>query len=414
MTQLAAKENRRAMLSLYESHKKTVYFVCRYLMVDEERAKEAAAKVYEDLWEELSGGTVIAESELRQHLLKNAVKICQQQLGAAAFGAEKFTAEMNRTEGTDDCQAGEYIVWLLENLPERQRACFLLYTVADVTARQTAELLKLDLKETETQWKAMENQIVRQLTDFKVMDSIGSLNYSVLCEEVEVMAKEAKVPLELDNRVQTHILETTKARYRRKTRITVITVVAAVVVCIAVAVLIWTLTRKVYTYKAEIEIQDYGTITVGLDEEAAPATVENFIALAESGFYDGLTFHRIIEGFMMQGGDPNGDGSGGSGENIVGEFAYNGYTNDLSHTRGAISMARSSDYNSASSQFFIVHEDSTFLDGQYAVFGYVLDGIEIVDQVCADAEPVDSNGTILTDAQPVITTIRIIDESSGS
>ncbi|MBQ7359422.1 MAG: peptidylprolyl isomerase [Lachnospiraceae bacterium] len=158
---------------------------------------------------------------------------------------------------------------------------------------------------------------------------------------------------------------------------------------------------------ADIEIENYGIITVYLDGEAAPITVNNFVELAKSGFYDGLTFHRIIEGFMMQGGDPNGNGTGGSDNTIVGEFTDNGYANFLSHTRGTISMARSSAYNSASSQFFIVHEDSTFLDGQYAAFGYVTEGMDVVDKVCADAVPIDGNGLILSDEQPVITSITI-------
>lgn len=161
------------------------------------------------------------------------------------------------------------------------------------------------------------------------------------------------------------------------------------------------------TYYADIEIADYGTITVKLDQASAPISAANFVELAESGFYDGLTFHRIIEDFMMQGGDPNGNGTGGSDNNIIGEFTDNGYDNELSHTRGAISMARSTDYNSASSQFFIVHEDSTHLDGQYAVFGYVTEGMDVVDKVCEESEPTDNNGTIKVDAQPVITSITI-------
>ena len=158
---------------------------------------------------------------------------------------------------------------------------------------------------------------------------------------------------------------------------------------------------------ADIEIENYGTITVALDKTSAPVTVDNFINLAESGFYDGLTFHRIMEGFMMQGGDPKGDGSGGADSKIVGEFKENGYDNNLSHTRGAISMARAMAYDSASSQFFIVHEDSTFLDGTYAGFGYVTEGMDIVDQICEEAVPTDNNGTIPKEAQPVIKTITI-------
>ena len=161
------------------------------------------------------------------------------------------------------------------------------------------------------------------------------------------------------------------------------------------------------TIIADIDIADYGRITVALDPAAAPLTVENFVSLAESGFYDGLTFHRIMEGFMMQGGDPDGNGSGGSGKNIKGEFSSNGVDNPLSHTRGAISMARAKAPDSASSQFFIVHEDSTFLDGDYAAFGYVTEGMDIVDRVCQDAEPVDNNGAILPENQPVITAITI-------
>ena len=127
--------------------------------------------------------------------------------------------------------------------------------------------------------------------------------------------------------------------------------------------------NPVGSYTAVIEVENYGTITVTLDETAAPETVKNFVSLAQDGFYDGLTFHRIISGFMIQGGDPNGDGTGGSKQTIKGEFSNNGVENNLSHTRGAISMARSDEYDSASSQFFIVHEDSTYLDGNYAVFG---------------------------------------------
>lgn len=154
-------------------------------------------------------------------------------------------------------------------------------------------------------------------------------------------------------------------------------------------------------------MEGYGTITLALDAAAAPVTTENFVSLAKAGFYDGLTFHRIIEGFMIQGGDPNGNGTGGSEQTIKGEFSANGVENDLSHTRGAISMARSEDYDSASSQFFIVHEDSTFLDGGYAAFGYVTEGMDVVDAICADAQPTDGNGSIAPEDQPVIKSVTI-------
>lgn len=160
---------------------------------------------------------------------------------------------------------------------------------------------------------------------------------------------------------------------------------------------------------AEIEVEDYGTIAVSLDRGSAPITVDNFILLAESGFYDGLTFHRIIEGFMIQGGDPSGNGTGGSDNTIKGEFTSNQVNNKLQNTRGAIAMARSQDKNSASSQFFIVHQDSPHLDGDYAVFGYVTDGMEVVDKICKDAVVQDGNGTVFPENQPIITSIKIID-----
>ena len=134
-----------------------------------------------------------------------------------------------------------------------------------------------------------------------------------------------------------------------------------------------------------IEMENGKTIDLELDYTAAPKTAANFEKLVKEGFYNGLIFHRVIEGFMIQGGDPTGTGMGGSKEKIVGEFAINGINTPLSHERGVISMARSQNPNSASSQFFIVHEDSTFLDGQYAAFGKVVAGMETVDEIAKTA-----------------------------
>ena len=162
-------------------------------------------------------------------------------------------------------------------------------------------------------------------------------------------------------------------------------------------------------HHAEITIKDHGTIAIELDGDAAPRTVQNFMDLVNDGFYDGLTFHRIISGFMMQGGDPLGNGTGGSPDTIKGEFAENGVKNTLSHTRGAVSMARSGDPDSASSQFFIVQQDSTYLDGQYACFGYVTNGMDVVDEICDNTPVTDENGTVEAADQPVIESIKMID-----
>ena len=187
------------------------------------------------------------------------------------------------------------------------------------------------------------------------------------------------------------------------------------------------------SYTAVIKVKDLGDITVELDAKTAPITVANFVTLAKSGFYDGLTFHRIIDGFMVQGGDPNGNGTGGSSKNIKGEFSANGVENNLKHDRGVISMARSGSayeqylamgyklsdlpaeaksdieraMNSASSQFFIMHKDSPHLDGNYAAFGKVTSGMEIVDKMAETTPVTDSNGTVAKENQPVIESVTI-------
>lgn len=158
-----------------------------------------------------------------------------------------------------------------------------------------------------------------------------------------------------------------------------------------------------------MQVKDYGDVKIELDADTAPITVTNFVKLVKNKFYDGLTFHRIMDGFMIQGGDPNGDGTGGSDETIKGEFEANGVKNNISHKRGVISMARSMNNDSASSQFFIVQQDSTFLDKQYAAFGHVTSGMDVVDKIAKDANPTDDNGTIPENEQPVINYIKVID-----
>lgn len=157
-------------------------------------------------------------------------------------------------------------------------------------------------------------------------------------------------------------------------------------------------------YNVEIIVKDYGKIKLELDADTAPITVTNFINLVNRKYYDGTKFHRIMEGFMIQGGSGS--------ENLTpikGEFSNNGIKNDISHVRGVISMARTSVPDSATSQFFIVHEDSKFLDGNYAAFGHVTEGIEVVDKIAEDSNPTDDNGTIRESEQPIIESIRVID-----
>ena len=155
-----------------------------------------------------------------------------------------------------------------------------------------------------------------------------------------------------------------------------------------------------------ITMQNGKTIDIELDHSAAPITCENFEKLVKDGFYNGLTFHRIIPGFMIQGGDPQGTGMGGPGWHIKGEFAHNGWNNPIKHTRGVISMARAMDPNSAGSQFFIMHEDAPHLDGDYAAFGHVVNGMDVVDEIAATP----TNYADKPLKPQVIKTIRVVEE----
>jgi len=162
--------------------------------------------------------------------------------------------------------------------------------------------------------------------------------------------------------------------------------------------------------KVKIEFEDFGDVIVELNHEAAPQTVDNFLRLVNDGFYDGLGFHRIIEGFMIQGGDPTGTGMGdGSTENIVGEFSANGIENNIHHRRGVISMARSMDFDSASSQFFIMHQDGFFLDGEYAGFGRVVEGMDVVDAIAENTPVTDGNGSVSPENHPKMLRVSVVD-----
>lgn len=165
------------------------------------------------------------------------------------------------------------------------------------------------------------------------------------------------------------------------------------------------------THYVRMDIKDYGSLYLKLDADVAPATVTNFIWNVNNGFYNGLTFHRVVDHFMIQGGDPRANGSGGGAYDLPGEFAANGVENSISHVRGTISMARlDEDYNSASSQFFIMQEDFTELDGLYAAFGTVVYGMDHVDTICSNVPVADENGFVLYENQPVISSAVILTE----
>lgn len=202
-------------------------------------------------------------------------------------------------------------------------------------------------------------------------------------------------------------LEQQKVQKKKRNRMILGIVAAAVLVAILVGVLIWAFSGVDTSdaIKVAIEIKDYGKITLELYPNEAPITVENFVNYVEDGFYDGLIFHRVIEGFMIQGGDPTGTGYGDTKlETIKGEFSANGVDNDLKFERGVIGMARSDEPDSASSQFFIMHKRAESLDGKYAAFGKVIDGMDVVDAVatCEKTDVIDGSGNHYVPAEKVI------------
>ncbi len=217
---------------------------------------------------------------------------------------------------------------------------------------------------------------------------------------------------------QTGKVKPTVKKKKKLSKDAIIGIVCLAVILIATAVAITFCALNNRPAYVKITVEGHGDIILELDPKTAPITVDNFLTLANDGFYDGLTFHRIIENFMIQGGDPKANGTGGNTDkngkeiNIKGEFSANGVVNNISHKRGVISMARSNDYDSASSQFFICNADYPSLDGNYAAFGWVIAGMDVVDSITKEGMKYTSaaqNGAISKkEDQPVITSITEI------
>ena len=459
----AAKGQRSAMNTLYEANKQKVYFVAQCLLADKSQAENATVTVFKEAWSNLETAAIATEEQFTNYVVCRVLDYCKGKLfkknpKALRIPVNKNFLVPNNLAVDDSCD--QELDYLLNNLPHTQKYIFVMHTAGGLEVMQIARVLKFDSKTVRIAIDAEAENVKRLLA---LSGKGHACSYEDILEDMKQAEADAVVPENVDEQmtaiidaIATPIEEKEK---KRKHTISVLSVLISA--CIVIALLIFgltgdstdttaggedssfTATDTVNTtedtaatdateettegtestdaaagtldesliYYADIVIEDYGTITVELDQASAPITVANFVELAESGFYDGLTFHRIDEGFMMQGGDPNGDGTGGSDETIVGEFPDNGYDNTLSHIRGAISMARSNDYDSASSQFFIVHEDSEFLDGQYAAFGYVTEGMDVVDAICKAAVPIDSNCLIAAEDQPVITSITIRTET---
>ncbi len=493
MTQIiqkAKKGNAEAMNLLYEANKDAVYSLAYLLIGDESATKKIILQVFRNAWDYLLGNEVESEEAFSAYVMKKTIAKCKavtmtnhpkafripagKNFNAVIYSVEIVSAEQELTDNA------------LSALPSLLKFVFVLDALG-FSHDEIASGIGTNGDTVRTVLLTEEAHLERIKKQYEKTTKT-EIEYSAVHFKQEVKAKRnmVVVPLPVDSIMQVNIAELCVPYEKKARKKQLFSLVIAACVCVALLgsmVGISALANSsdettidttsdtttsgttettdtsdtqadvtpteelTVTHYADIEIENYGTVTVALYGEEAPITVNNFVTLAESGFYDGLTFHRIMDGFMMQGGDPNGDGTGGHTDedgnelNITGEFSNNGIANSISHARGVISMARDGSTfeqyityygytveelvellgytaeeieadieaarNSASSQFFIMHEDNEGLDGQYAAFGYVTEGMEIVDMICTSAEPTDDNGTIPAEDQPVILRIAI-------
>lgn len=456
-----------ALRSLYHANKAEILFLCDALLLDEAASRSAALQVFKNSWEAVLEGRVGSESEFESLLLYKTINLCKNRVlkrDPKAFRLPPNKNFMNTVYQPEKMALiGEPADVILKNLPDLHRFIYILRLSTKLGDKEIGRLLSTNAETVKNAASAEEENIRRICA--AVSKGNGSECFMSLADFHESVLKKRSdffIPKETEALALMAIdsaCEPIRSKRRKKAAAVFavcvcVIMIASVAAGLAIMNFVQTSDEEAVSsaadavssaaetvndtaasalssdpqvseassgseespavavvenpsYYADIAIENYGTITVALDGTSAPETVDNFVSLAESGFYNGLTFHRIMEGFMMQGGDPNGDGTGGSDSTIHGEFTDNGFENNLSNTRGAIAMARSEDYDSASSQFFIVQEDSTHLDGQYAVFGYVTQGMDVVDAVCEAAQPTDDNGTIPAEEQPVITSITV-------
>lgn len=387
----AMNGNQENVKELYEQTKNQVYLLCSSLIKDQQEVDFIFTDVYKEIWKVAPQKNLESVKDFKELLMKTAIKFCQNKEFSGnphVFRDNKpvefETVDYKPTKATISY---EEALKACEGLNDPCRFIFISSLISGLSFRQIGQAINVE----EIVVNSYFESALALLKDKKVNEFKSAFNTI------------KDVPQTTNTSAIQYIESITKNGSSKPKWILPVILVIAIIG----GIFGFMSMNSTKNYVADIVVKDYGTITVELNSEVAPKTVENFVKLANDGFYDGLTFHRIMDGFMIQGGDPNGNGTGGSSQDIEGEFEANGHKNDLSHVRGTISMARSQDYNSASSQFFIVQTDSLFLDGQYAAFGTVTSSMEIVDQICKDKIPYDDNGSIVSTDQPIIETITI-------
>lgn len=437
----AALGDKKSLDFICEKYGKYVYFFCTTVISDNKKAENAFKKSFKAIFSAISKNS--NTDNLDEIVKSETVKVCKSAIfdeNNHENGATKMQpfGDKDKISSASAITAEQKNLFVnaLKSINANQRIVVLLNLLCDYNTKKIADILKISEDKVQNSLEYGRENIKKQLrtsdSKFTKRDIIFLMTASA--NIVKEAAAQAKIPDSVDSFLDEIVLSLAKPQKSDKKKAWI--VISAVAVFLVAVIVVFVITSNKSngsagatndsasasnvsatigesqakgTHHAEINIKDYGVIKVELNGDVAPITVANFINLANSHFYDGLTFHRIIDGFMMQGGDPLGNGTGGSENTIKGEFSQNGVENNLSHTRGAISMARSTDMDSASSQFFIVQSDSTYLDGQYACFGYVTDGMDIVDKICKNAVTTDSNGSLSAENQPVINSITITD-----
>lgn len=432
---VTCKGDKKGMQFLYENYKNKIYFSCLLMINNENRAKAAVKKIFERVFLSMTKNAKCDNFE--ELLYDELAKVCKS--GAIEnetnhIDNHSLLSNSSLFNTADDIKPEHKDIFLdaIKNITVNQRIAFVLNMLFEYQPKRIAQLLKFpEGKATTTIDNAKDNikkYLSSNISNLSKKDLILFMTSSK--NILEEKSDNETAPSSVNEKVNAVIDTFAKPQPVNTKKIVIIAAIAIVVIVGIIAGIgivdhnkkpsvnpssissdgtfsADTISGK---HHAEIEIVDYGKISLELDADTAPITVANFLNLANQKFYDNLTFHRIIADFMIQGGDPSGDGTGGSDQEIKGEFSNNGVENNISHKRGVISMARAMDMDSASSQFFIVHKDSPHLDGQYAAFGKVTSGMEVVDAICEKVTNVDSNGMVQEESdKPVIKTITVID-----
>lgn len=448
--QAARRGERSALRTLYKENRQKVWSIAYCLLLEQKQAASVTSAVFRDLWRELKLSIIATKEDFTNAAVNKTAEQC------AAIMLQKNPKAFQLPHDKDfHLPAGVAVnyrfesepEYYLSNLPALQRLIFVLHTVGGWGALRIARVLQWDSS-------VVRAAIETEPDTFGQLQQLSERGYNSDHEDILRLfvqwENENKLPEALDSQlldaIEALVSPQAEQAKRRKASIAVF----CAVVCIGLLAIIL---RSVdtaspgkdkdiaqtteateatdetteptvdpdaphspspldsdVTYYAELEIYDYGTIVIQLDQEAAPITCANFVELAEMGYYDFLTIHSIADGSMIQGGDPTIGGTITASRHIVGEFSANGYDNPLSHTAGAISMVRTGDYDSAGSAFSILRTDRTDMDGQYAVFGYVIEGMDVLEAIC-DGVIADENGNIEAENQPVIDSLYIREEA---